>query len=98
MRRLTIAKLPVSIFKENGTYVAWCPVLDISTCGSTLKEAQENFTEMVQIFIGETEKRGTLEEILKESGFVKVKQNHTPHWRTPHIVQRKIPCKIPIKA
>lgn len=99
MRKFISVKLPVSIFRENGTYIAWCPLLDISTCGPTLKEAQKNFAEMVQVFIEETDKRGTLDDILKEAGFTKSTRNHTPYWRPPRIIkEEKVQLKIPVTA
>lgn len=99
MGRFIRVRLPVSFFRENGTYIAWCPLLDISTCAPTVKEAQENFSEMVQVFIEETDKRGTLDDILKEAGFTKVTRNHTPYWKPPRIIkEEKVQLKVPVAA
>ena len=56
-------------FKENGMYVGYCPELDVSSCGKGVEEAKENLLEAVRLFLEETEKMGTLEEILEEAGF-----------------------------
>ena len=59
-------KIPVQIIRENDDFVAYTPALDISTCGKSLEEAKKSFDELVGIFIEETIKMGTLEEVLKE--------------------------------
>ncbi len=49
--------LPLSIFKEGKTYVAYTPVLDLSTCGKTFAEAERRFNEAVEIFFEEMLKK-----------------------------------------
>lgn len=61
--------LPVSIFKEGKNYVAFTPVLDLSTSASTYEKAKQRFNEAVAIFLEETIKQGTLEENLKNLGW-----------------------------
>ena len=55
------------VFEENGMYVGYCPELDVSSCGKCVEEAKENLLEAVRLFSEETEKMGTLEEILEEA-------------------------------
>lgn len=59
----------IEIWKEGDMHVAYSPQLDISSCGKTLKEARKNIREAVELFIEETEKMGTLKEVLEEAGF-----------------------------
>jgi predicted RNase H-like HicB family nuclease len=61
----------VIVFKEDHTYVAYCPELDISSCGQDVQQAKEMLNTAVRLFIEEAEKMGTLEEILDESRFMK---------------------------
>lgn len=57
------------IFKEDNVYIAYCPQLDVSSCGDTSEEAVRMLKEAVRLFLEETEKMGTLESILSEAGF-----------------------------
>ena len=45
--------IPVSVFKEGKTFVAFSPVLDLSTCGDTLGKAQKMFQEATEVFFEE---------------------------------------------
>lgn len=70
------------IWKEGKMYVTYCPELDVSTCGRTLKEAKKNILDAVEGFLQEARRMGTLGEILEESGFVKQSQKKwtAPEW------------------
>jgi len=57
------------IFKEGRTYVAHTSELDISSCGGTKARALENLKEAVRLFLEESEKMGTLDQILQEAGY-----------------------------
>ncbi|MFH1392420.1 MAG: type II toxin-antitoxin system HicA family toxin [bacterium] len=70
--------LPLSIFKEGKAFVAYAPALDLSTSGKTFEEVKRRFTEVVNIFFGETAKKGTLDTILQELGWQKVQRNWVP--------------------
>ena len=61
----------IIIFRENKTYIAYCPELDVSSCGVSIEQAKENLKTAVRLFIEEAEKLGTLEDILIESGYKK---------------------------
>jgi predicted RNase H-like HicB family nuclease len=54
-------------------YIAHCPPLDLSTQGKTISEAKENLLEASQLFLMSCVERGTLDQALKELGFVPVK-------------------------
>ena len=56
--------ISVKLFKEGQSYVAYTPVLDLSSCGKTEKKALQNISDAAQLFIKECIKDGTLEEVL----------------------------------
>lgn len=65
--------LPFRIKKENGIYISNCPILDVWSQGPSKKVAIENLAEAVQLFLINCYKRGVLDQVLKESGFVPLK-------------------------
>ena len=75
-------KLQVHIFKEGNQFIAYCPAFDISTSADTFDEVKKNFEELLDVFIKEVMQKGTLEEVLLDCGWQKVK---TPrlHWQPP---------------
>jgi predicted RNase H-like HicB family nuclease len=75
-------KLPVSVIKQNKSFVAYCPVLDISTVGKSVKDAQNNFAELAGIFFDELTEKGTLNDVLSELGWKKAQKS----WNPPKIV------------
>ena len=62
------------IFREGKMFVAYAPELDVSSCATTEAAAQKNLLEAVRLFLEESEKKGSLDQILKEAGFVRHKQ------------------------
>lgn len=74
--------LTSQIWKEGKMYVSYNPELDISSCGQTIEEAKKNLKEAIEAFLEETEKMGTLKQILKESGFVLEKKQ----WQAPQFL------------
>jgi predicted RNase H-like HicB family nuclease len=66
------------VFKERRTYVAHAPELDVSSCGGSKDKAVRNLKEAVRLFLEESEKMGTLEQILEEAGYSKGKQKLSP--------------------
>ena len=71
-------KLSVSIFKEGNEFIAYSPVLDLSTCGKNYNEVMRRFDEIVQIFFEEIAKKGTLNEVLENLGWKKVQKKWSP--------------------
>lgn len=61
----------VIVFRENETFVAYCPELDISSCNNNVEYAKEMLKTSVRLFIEEAEKMGTIESILEESNYKK---------------------------
>lgn len=58
--------------REGDWYIAHCPPLDLSSQGRTIGEAKENLMEAAEFFFISCIERGTLDQALKELGFVKV--------------------------
>ena len=68
MSSLNFMPLEVN-FKPSGKYwVASCPALGVVTQGETFEKAQKNLEEAIVIFIESCLKRGTLKQVLAESG------------------------------
>jgi predicted RNase H-like HicB family nuclease len=78
--------LPFSILREGDSFVAYTPVLDLSTTGSTFKEAQKNFEEIVNIFFKELMEMGTLNEVLKDLGWERQNETFAP----PVVVENSV--------
>ena len=63
-------QLPVSVFKEGKHFIAYTPVLDLSTSGKNYEEVKKRFKESVSIFFEELVKKGTMDEVLESLGKV----------------------------
>ena len=78
------------VVKRHGDwYVAHCPPLDLATQGRTYAEAKKNLVEASQLFIVSCLERGTLDQALKELGFVPFKANRVT-------VPNAFPIAIPV--
>ena len=66
MKKIIVSE---QIWKEGNMYTSYCPELDVASCGRTVEEARKNLKEALEIFVEETSKLGTLEEILEEAGY-----------------------------
>lgn len=71
-------QIPVSIFRERKHYIAYTAVLDLSTTGKNYEEVVRRFHEVVTIFLEELVKKGTIEEVLTNLGWSKIKHQWTP--------------------
>lgn len=71
-------KLPVSILREGKSFIAYTPVLDLSTAGKSFEEVQKRFTEAAQIFLEELVEAGTLDEVLTGLGWQKINNTFSP--------------------
>ena len=74
--------LPITIFKEGKSYVAYSPALDLSTSASTYKKAQSRFLNATKLFLEELVEMGTLDVVLSGLGWQKVKTS----WQPPVVV------------
>lgn len=66
MRHLTFTQ---QLIKEGDVIVAYCPELDVSSCGATPEQARDNLRTAVRLFMEEAAKLGTLADILVEAGY-----------------------------
>jgi predicted RNase H-like HicB family nuclease len=60
----------IVVVREGATFVAYCPELDISSCGSTIDDARGNLKTAVRLLLEETLRMGTLDTVLKEAGYL----------------------------
>ena len=63
-------KITIEFWREGNLYIARCPELDMVAQGSSQEGAKRNLFEVIQIQLEEMKELGTLEEFLKEAGFV----------------------------
>lgn len=89
-----MCKIPVIITKEGSTFIAYTPAFDLSSCGASFEEAKINFNEALDLFLEEVVKMGTLETVLEECGWKKIRSSKSnkcrdkSHWVPPAIVSR----------
>jgi hypothetical protein len=100
MARIKFQKtvLNVAFYREGDKFIAYGPALNLSTCGNSMEQAKKRFEEMLQMFLEEVEKMGTLEDVLLECGWKKIERPQT-HWQPPIFVGQdqkeiKIPCPV----
>ena len=77
----------IIVFQEDDTFIAYCPELDISSCGDSIVQAKEMLTTAVRLFIEEAEKMETLENILEESGY---SQDKSGRWLPPKLLATEV--------
>jgi len=71
------------VFKEEETYVAYCPDLDLSSCGNSVPHAKEMLRTVIRFFLEEAEKMGPLNDILSEVNYT---VNHDGRYVPPKII------------
>ena len=87
MKKSTLQiNLPITIFKEGKSYVAYSPALDLSTSASTYVKAQSRFLEATKLFFEELAEMGTLDTVLAGLGWQKLKTN----WHPPVVISNYI--------
>lgn len=67
---MALIDFDIIVFREGESYVGCCPELDVSSCGADVDEARRNLRTAVGLFLEETERMGTLEQVLLEAGHV----------------------------
>ena len=75
------------VFKEADTYIAYCPELDISSCGNSVERAREMLKTAVRLFVEEAEKLGTLQDILEESKYTR---DASGRWMPPRLIATEL--------
>jgi len=90
------------VMKRQGDwYIAHCPPLDLTTQGRTMAEAKKNLVEASGLFIVSCLERGTLDQALKELGFVPLKAQpvNLPNAfpiaiPVPFGFEKSLPCRV----
>jgi predicted RNase H-like HicB family nuclease len=78
-------KIQLLLLKEEDSYVAYCPALELSSYGNTIKEAKSAFEDALAIFIEETTKMGTMKDVLLHLGWTLQLENYMPPSYSPVI-------------
>ena len=63
-----------TVKRKNHWYIAHCPPLGLTTQGRTVSEARQNLLEASELFVISCLERRTLDQALRELGFVAVKR------------------------
>jgi predicted RNase H-like HicB family nuclease len=71
-------KVPARIRKKGKWFVSSCPLLDVHSQGHTRDEAERNLVDALTSFLISCYERGTLDEVLREAGFVPVAEAEAP--------------------
>jgi len=77
----------VIIFQEGTTYIAYSPKLDVSSCGNTVDDAKSNLKTAVRLFLEESSKMGTVEDILEEAGY---EPKDSGYWMSSRVVATEL--------
>ena len=92
---VNIEELPVLFIKEGDMFVAYCPVLDLSTAAPSFDEAKKNFEEAVDIFFEECLRHKTLDQALESLGWAR-SSDRSHNWHPPVIVgQDRLSVTVP---
>ena len=87
-------RLPITIKKRAKWYIASCLVLDIHSQGETERIAKKNLKEAVGMFISSCFERGTLDDVLKECGFVPYTESAKLHMPSKDYINIPLPMVI----
>ena len=66
MKNLVVTE---EIWQEGNMYTAFCPELDVASCGRDVEEARENLLGVIKIQLEETARLGTLKAFLEDAGY-----------------------------
>ena len=77
----------IFVFKEDENYVAYCPELDISSCGNSIEHSKKMLKTAIRLFLEEAEKMNTLEDILEEANY---KKDAKGKWSPPKLVATEL--------
>ncbi len=94
MKNLVITE---EIWKEGTMYTAYCPELDVVSCGKSVEEARKNLLEVIEIQLEETARLGTLKTFLEDAGYdLNTSQSVLqPNKQVVAFNQRTVPLRIP---
>ena len=66
MKNLVVTE---EIWKEGNMYTAYCPELDVVSCGTDIEEARSNLLEVIEIQLEESARLGTLKAFLEDASY-----------------------------
>ncbi|MBI5245264.1 MAG: hypothetical protein HY922_16500 [Elusimicrobia bacterium] len=93
------AEIQFVILREGRKFIAYAPALDMATCGKSFDEALRRSKDLIQIFIEETVRHGTMEQALEELGWTRQRGPHKgalPSWIPPQVIgQFSQPVSLP---
>ena len=77
-------------------YTAYCPELDVVSCGTDIEEARKNLLEVIEIHLEEAATLGTLKAFLEDAGY-DLDTSHSTLHLDKHVVafnQRTVPLGV----
>lgn len=74
MRIAMEMSMPATVKKKGKFYISCCPLMDVCSQGETKKKALYNLSDALSLFFVSCFERGTLDEVLKQRGFVAAKR------------------------
>ena len=75
----------IHIWKEGSQFVGCAMPLDVTSAGRTPDEARRAVSEAVRLFLEESQRMGTLQDILREEGFVP-RDGSNASWSPPPLI------------
>jgi predicted RNase H-like HicB family nuclease len=94
-------KLPAKVKRERRYFVSTCPILDVWSQGETKEKALQNLAEALKLFFFSCFERGTLNQVLKDSGFKHIERRAVkprPFPKAYESIDIPLPFQIPPKA
>lgn len=88
-------ELPLTLKQEGDVFVAYSPAVDLSTCGSTEKEAVDMFNEAVRMFFDDLVEHNTVHQVLSDLGWKPIPKQG---WVPPKISQKSVDVRVPVLA
>jgi predicted RNase H-like HicB family nuclease len=84
-------KVPVDIYRDGPLFLARCARFGVVTQGTTFEEAKDNILEAVSLFVETCLEMGTLEQVLKDSGFELVSNSDDLQDNCPNHIELSFP-------
>jgi predicted RNase H-like HicB family nuclease len=65
------------VWREGDQFIAHAMPIDVASSGPTPEEAREALDEAVRLFLATAAKHGTLDEVLEDAGYHRVRREWT---------------------
>lgn len=76
--------IPIIVFEEGNSHIAYCPALDLSGYGNTEQEAYESFQVVLGEYFLYTTRKKTLADDLRKHGWL-LKNAKAKHMKPPDL-------------